>query len=512
VTNQSARHRDLVTAALAAVALTQFARLALRHVGESYFLADQVDVLQKFEAFQRLEPEGLWGSVMSGSAAHALGPFGAIVFGLPVALGLGIDGIHATTSVFLVVATGVAFWQLARLDATFAWLWLTVMTGMRMVWWDAAMFWVNTVLLPLGLLLLALCAALVRRPSLPILAGMTLVLLLALQEHLVALVGVPIQLAGMVLYVSGSGAGRTWSRPPRPRDALYFGLVLAIGLLPYVVAEAQTGFQNSRAMFSHVGSAVHSSSADGRRAAAETLVLAADPLALWPASLVQPLVMGGGIAFAALVGLIAGRRGGIGPDPSGQSSDERWRLRTLSWLVTCALVGVIGQALFFLVMARPLNGLHYAILLAPWYAVPPAALAAGLLPHRGAAATLTPAVLGVAAILLLVFRAPGLADFYAERTPWNYRAIVTALDSLCGDQTVDTIEGPGLRNELTAGYDSVLRYLMKRGYTRCRYQAGSRIVIAADRSGHFDDALDVEGRRFRREQVVPPGLARYRAP
>src|SRR3954468_7173681 len=98
------------TAILAGVAFVLFGQLALRHVGESYFLADQVDQLQKFEALLRLDPggvggrrvaefrgvrragpEGLGGPAKAGTRARALGPFGAVVFGLPVALGFGID-------------------------------------------------------------------------------------------------------------------------------------------------------------------------------------------------------------------------------------------------------------------------------------------------------------------------------------------------------------------------------------------------------------------------------------
>src|SRR3954468_10277637 len=193
------------TAVLAGVAFVLFGQLALRHVGESYFLADQVDQLQKFEALLRLDPEGLWGPAMSGTAARALGPFGAVVFGLPVALGFGIDVIHAITSLLLVIAAALAFWQLARMDVPMAWMWLIVFTAMRLVWWNAAMFWVNTTLLPLGLLLLSTFAAMLRRPSLRTLAAMTGVLLLALQEHLVALVGIPVLLIGMVVFFLGRG-------------------------------------------------------------------------------------------------------------------------------------------------------------------------------------------------------------------------------------------------------------------------------------------------------------------
>ena len=198
----------LLNVVLAGAALLLFVRLALRHVGDSYFLADQVDQLQKFEALLRLDPDGLWGPAMSGTTARALGPFGAFVFGLPVALGFGIDAVHAFTSLLLVIAAGIAFWQLARTDIVFAWVWLIVLTSMRMVWWNAAMFWVNTLLLPLGLLLLALFAAMVRRPSVPKIAATTLVLMCALQQHLIALVGIPVLLVAIVrFWTSNTGQG-----------------------------------------------------------------------------------------------------------------------------------------------------------------------------------------------------------------------------------------------------------------------------------------------------------------
>ena len=482
-----------------------------------YFLADQVDVLQKFEALLRLQPEGLWGSVMSGSSAHALGPFGAIVFGVPIALGFGIDAIHAFTSLFLVAATALAFWQLARLGTPLAWVWLIVFTSMRMVWWDAAMFWVNTVLLPMGLLLLALFAANLRRPAMTTLTSVLLVLLLALQEHLIALVGVPVLVMSGAAFVyrrraRASALIAVGESPPSTPigetspawTRAYFALVMVIGLLPYTIAEAQTGFENTRAMFSHVDTAVHSSSADGRQAALETLVLATDPAGMWPDSTARAVATGGGLTLAALLVILYRRRQATG--------QERIRLDALLWLVLTMVVAVIGQALFYLAMARPLNGLHYAILLAPWYAIPIAALVAALAPRRGPAAWIVSPALGLAAVVLLIVRAPELADRYAERTPWNYRAIVSALDSLCAGHAVDTVEAPGLRNELTPGYDSVLRYLMTRGYTQCRYEPGAPIVIAGDRSGHFDETLELNGRRLAREQVVDPGLARYRAP
>ncbi len=203
------------TVVLGAVALLLFALLTQRHVGESYFLADQVDQLQKYEAALRLEPEGLWGPAMSGTAARALGPFGALIFGLPVSLGLGIEAIHALTSLLLAIAAGLAFWQLARLNQVLAWGWLIVFTAMRMVWWNAAMFWVNTLLLPLGLLVLALFAANLRHASTAKVAGIALVMLLALQVHLVALVGLPILLlaAGLDLPVSDAAGRALTARP-----------------------------------------------------------------------------------------------------------------------------------------------------------------------------------------------------------------------------------------------------------------------------------------------------------
>jgi hypothetical protein len=493
----------VLTAVLAVVAFALFATLAVRHVGESYFLADQVDQLQKFEALLRLEPEGLLGGQMSGTEARALGPFGALVFGVPVALGLGINAIHALTSMFLVLAAALAFWELLQLDRTMAWAWLIVFTAMRMVWWNAAMFWVCTLLLPLGVLQFALFAAILRNPTSLKLTGMMLVLLLALQVHLVALVGLPLLV--LAFFVSSRRGAREAESGSRSAAHVVVALLLVAAVVPYAAAEAQTNFRNTRAMVDHVDTAVRAGGGQGRSAAIETLVLAADPAGTAPAA-PPKLVIGAGAMGALMALLLASVR-----RTRASSEEERRQNGSLLWLTTAAAVGIAGQAIFFLVMARPLNGLHYAILLAPWYAVPPAALIASLLPRRGVAGVFAAAVVGIAAIDLLVFRAPGLADRYAELTPWNYRAIVAGLNTLCADQPVDTIEGTGLRDEINPSYDPVLRYLVKRGYTRCRYEKGARTIIDGDRSGTFDTSLASAGRRYTREAVVPPGLARYRA-
>ena len=509
----------LLNVVLAGAALLLFVRLALRHVGDSYFLADQVDQLQKFEALLRLDPDGLWGPAMSGTTARALGPFGAFVFGLPVALGFGIDAVHVFTSLLLVIAAGIAFWQLARTDIVFAWVWLIVLTSMRMVWWNAAMFWVNTLLLPLGLLLLALFAAMVRRPSVPKIAATTLVLMCALQQHLIALVGIPVLLVAIVRFWTsntGSGLPRPRGAGSRPRAsassafgsgvwraAIAIGTVVAVGLIPYAIAEGRTRFENTRAMFSHVDAAAHSSSAAGRQAALDTLVLATDPMTLLP-SPGTAITFGALVASVAVLLLLWRRRHDATVD--GTTATD-----ALLWLVTAAVVSIAGQALFFLLMARPLNGLHYAMLLAPWYPVPLAALVAGIVPRRGSVPPLRVAVaLGFVSIALLIGRGPTLADRYAERTAWTYRAIVGALDSLCAGEAVNTLEGQGLVNELTPSSDSVLRYVMKRGYAACRYNPASTVLIVANRTGMFDPSIESDGRRFVRERVVEPGLARYR--
>jgi hypothetical protein len=494
---------DVITAVLAVVAFALFAWLALRHVGESYFLADQVDQLQKFEALLRLEPEGLLGGQMSGTEARALGPFGAIVFGVPLALGFGIDAIHGLTSIFLVLAAALAFWELSRLDRSMAWAWLIVFTAMRMVWWNAAMFWVCTLLLPLGVLQLALFTAILRNPTSLKVTSMTLVLALALHVHLVALVGLPLLVLALV--VSSRRGVRETESAPRGVAHVVVALLLVAAVVPYAAAEGQTDFRNTRAIGNHVDTTVRSGGQQGRSAALETLVLATDPAGVAPAAPATTVIGAGAIvAFVALLLALVRRT-------RAASAEEHRQNGSILWLTIAAAVGVAGQAIFFFLMARPLNGLHYAILLAPWYAVPPAALIAGLLPRRGVAGVLAAAIVGIAAIDLLVFRAPSLADRYAERTAWNYRAIVAGLDSLCADQQVDTVEGPGLVDEINPSYDPVLRYLMKRGFTRCRYEKGARILVAGTRDGTLDPSLAVAGHRYTREEVVPPGLARYRA-
>jgi len=75
---------------------------------------------------------------------------------------------------------------------------------------------------------------------------------------------------------------------------------------------------------------------------------------------------------------------------------------------------------------------------------------------------------------------------------------------------IDTLRANSWVNALTPSSDSVLRYVMKRGYAACRYDPASTVLIVANRTGMFDPSIESDGRRFVRERVVEPGLARYR--
>jgi hypothetical protein len=470
---------------LGAIAVVLFAWLTQRHVGQSYFLADQVDQLQKFEALLRLQPEGLLGPGMSGTQARALGPFGAAVFGLPISLGLGINAIHACTSVLLALATAVAFFAVLPIGPAFAWTWLLLFTAMRITWWNAGMFWVNTLLLPLGLLMLALSARSLRRPSRGALVALVLLLLLALQVHLAALVAIP---------VIAVVAMATWRRTIAGRGSLpvliAVGALALVAMLPYAIAEAKTRGQNTRAIFAHVDDAVHAENGAGRAAAIETLVDALDP-AEWLSGSGPVFPIAAGLAVLAIA-LACGR---------GRNG-----------LVIATAVGIGGQALFFLLMARPLNGLHYVSLLAPLYPVPLAAIVERVIRlGNRSMTTRAPLALAAATLAFLILRGPVLADRYAEPTTWTYSRIVAALNQLCGGEAAQTIEGPGLADGMNPQFDGVLGYLIKRGLTRCRYDATADVLIVGNRSGSgFADWRDVAGNRFRREAIAEPGLARYR--
>jgi hypothetical protein len=480
----------MATALLAAGVFLLFGWLTQRHVGHSYFLADQVDQLQNYEALLRFEPRGLLGGGMSGTEAHALGPLGALIFGLPVTLGLGVDAIHALTSLLLAVTAAVTFFELAQVNAAFAWTWLLVLTAMPITWWNAGILWSNTLLLPIGLLMLAVTARGLRRPSATAPLLLLLLLTLALQLHLIAVVAIPL-LAGVAF------ASRRQFHSVGARPVVVVAVLVLAGLTPYAIAEARTGARNTRAMFAHVDAAVHSDRSAGRTAAVDTLVQASDPDDLLPRSRPRIVLLAGGLM--AVLALAASRlTPGLDPE--------------LCWLVAAAVGSIAWQALFFLAMARPLNGFHYVTLLAPLYPIPFAAViaaATSALDRRthGMLAT----SLGIVTLVLLATRGTLLADRYAESTAWTYRGIVSALDTLCGGETARTIEGPGLADDMNPDYDGVLAYLMKRGFSRCGYDAASDLLIADNRDGReFQQTRDVNGESFMREAVAAPGLARYR--
>ena len=482
--NGDVRVRRLHTVVTCA-ALAMFAWLTLRHAGESAFLEDQVDQLQNFESLLRLRPEGLWGAIMSGTVppARALGPLGAIAFGAPVSLGLGIDAVHIETSLLIAMATAVCFAALSRIDVIVAWLWLAVFAATGVVWWNAAMLWSNALLLPAGLTIATLAVSCLRTPNRATFGWLAVAVLYALQLHLVSVVALPIvAIVGAVTYRAATPVTRihAW--------AIAVAAVLAIA--PYVTAEAMTGFANTRAIVGHLESPSVGSARDAG-SAVMSLAIATDPMRLLDA--VGLGVLPATVVFAALA-IVA----------------LRW-LRTgeLFWLTVCAVAAIAGQALFLLWMSRPFAGFHHVTLLAPMYAVVPAVvLRHGL--FRQPQPTRVVCAIGGMVLVLLIGAGPWLADRYAERTPWSYSRIRATLDALCGGLGVDTDEGPAFAARLNPEYDGVLRYMMKRQLTSCRYAPSSPVVIAAARDGVYPASKTLGGATLYREVVLPPGIARYR--
>jgi hypothetical protein len=462
-----------------------FTWLTVRHASESAFLEDQVDQLQNYESLLQVRPEGLWGAIMSGTVppARALGPLGAIAFGLPVSLGLGVNAVHVETSLLIAIATAVCFVAFSRIDALVAWLWLAVFSATGVVWWNAAMLWSNTLLLPLGLTIAALAASCLRDPSRATLGWLVVAVLYALQLHLVAIVAVPIvSIVGAVTFRD--------ARPVRGVHAWAIVAVAVLAIAPYMLAEVMTGFANLRAITGHLGSSAVGSASD-TGSATMSLAIAMDPTRLLDA--IGLGVLPATIAGAAVVALAL------------------WWLRTgpLFWLTVCAAAGIAGQALFFLWMSRPFAGYHHVTLLAPFYAVAPAVvLRRGL--FRPAVPVRVVSVTGGVVLALLIALGPLFADRHAERTPWTYSRIQATLDALCGEMPVGTDEGQAFAAVLNPQYDSVLRYMMKRGMTRCRYEPSSPVVIAAARDGQYPASKTIGSATFYRELVLPPGIARYR--
>ena len=499
--------------ALALVALVLFARLAVRHVGDSVFLADQADQLQNFEQLLRFEPDGLWGPVFQQTVppARTFGPIGAVIAGVPVSLGLGIVSVHAATSLLLVAAVMAAFAALFRLDARLAWCWLILFLASIVVWWNVAMNWSNTALPSIGALTLCATTACLRRPTLARFGLMMLIAWLGWEFHLVSSpVWVPVVLVAVLT------AGRALRRPwPRPTMAwLALALVLAVG--PYLVAEFRTGFFNTRALFGHARDE-RPDRALGRQSFAEVLEIAADPSGYLAAAGITgwtAVALAAGIALAAM--LLWGRqmRGsrktgdGRSPGVTATAAGEE-QASIVFWLVVASVLAIVAQALFFVAVNRPLLGRHYTAVLAPFYVLPLAALATWWLdrlprPLHGISAT----ALGAACLAVLVWVAPAWADEYRERTDWTYDRIQGAITTLCGQGSARTVDGPGFATS-APGHDGALSYLLSRGLVPCRYDAAADRLLVAGRDMEFPpERVEADG-TFRLERIIPPGIASY---
>jgi hypothetical protein len=281
--------------------------------------------------------------------------------------------------------------------------------------------------------------------------------------------------------------------------------VLAVG--PYLVAELSTGFFNTRALFGRA-SDERPDRALGRQSFVEVLHIAADPsgyLAAVGISGWAAVFLALGVAVAAMVlwGMEARRTprraDGGRPAPS-----------IAFWLVVSSLAAIVVQASFFVAVNRPLLGRHYTAVLAPFYVIPFAALAAWLLdrlPRR--VEGVTGAALGAVCIALLLLVAPRWADAYRERTDWTYQRITRAVTTLCEGGSARTFEGPGFATE-APGHVGVLQFLLTRGFTNCRYDPRADRLLVGGRDLQYPPVRMEPDGEFRLEGGLPPGIAVYR--
>jgi hypothetical protein len=267
-----------------------------------------------------------------------------------------------------------------------------------------------------------------------------------------------------------------------------------------------TGFTNTGAILAQ---AANDKSADGGAQvdiALPVLHRAADPAGLmeragvtgWPAVALGVVVV---LASLSLWGVTAWTsRGG---SLSGRDA--------VFWLVAASAAGIAGQAAFFVRENRELLSYHYIAILVPLYSVPAAALAAwplarGSRPVRDLAAL----ALAGACLALMVWRAPDWADDYWERTPWTYRGIAAAVDTLCPPgEAARTAEGPAFQS-LMPGHDGVLEYLMTRRLVPCRYDGAADHLLAASREKDYPPVRQEPDGLFRLVEIVDPGIAAYR--
>ena len=490
--------RTLLPAVLALGVFVTFAVLTQRHVGGSVFLVDQADQLQFFERLLRFEPEGFWGPIMTspGPPTRSIGPLGAILFGVPVALGFGVDAVQAVTSALLVLTTAGAFAALFRIDPRFAWIWLILLLANPIVWWNAGTLWANTLLLPVGNVLLVFMALCLRQPTVGRWCGMFLTAIFGAHISLVAITAVPP--VAVVALRTGRAA---WRRRPGRLVVLALAVVSFMAVGPYLAAEGMTGFANTRAILAQAATDKSGDGAANADIALPVLRRAADPAGLMEKAGVSGWATVGLGAAIVLASLAMWRPRGDGS--SGQDA--------VFWLVVTSAVGIAGQAAFFVRENRDLLSYHYVAILVPLYAVPGAALVAGLFARRSMPVRdVVGAVAGIACLVLVVWRAPGWADDNWERTPWTYGAIAGAVATLCpSGENARTVEGPAF-DSLMPGHDGVLKYLMTRRLVPCRYDEASDRLLAASRDKDYAPSRQEADGMFRLEQVVDPGIAVYR--
>lgn len=461
--------------------------LALPRVGGTIFLADQIDQIQQFFNLLKGDLTALYGPYMSATNPKVfnLGPLGAVLFGLPTALGADPNALH----VIFILLLGVSFipfiLEVARYNGPLAMIWTATIIALPNFWWLHSLIWVNIFLLPMSFFTLASYLAFLRKKDLKSFVILFSLFAFGLHIHSSSFLALPLMVhASIVLFFEIKKKKLAWTLP------LSAALLLALACLPYTIAEVASSFQNTRAAFQNLGT--HSDPKAGFDAAVTatsmlftTFGIAYGSQIFWIASVALSLAL----AYFCWASFKRIR------EDIGSPLDYF----TLMWPLL-----LLFQFFFFKKMGRPLQGPHYTVYFLPIITFPWALILSRILARIKMESAL--AFTAAVAISLVSFRSID-KEFHAY--PWNFSSTKTSLEKICEETPVVRTWEHGSFVGYIEGIRPVLSYIIHNYIPGCEVVNSSDYVLLPRMNSDFAESIQVEGVEYVRKRVDGPGIAVY---
>ncbi len=481
--------------------------LSLRFFGHSDFQSDQIDQLVRFATLIKIPSvRAFYGPYMSETVpvVYNLGPIFSALLAFLTNVGLDPDQIHFVCSILNYAGCCTLFFLIFKIflirgHGLLVLIWSGLVFSSHLFVQQAQQLWVNNFITLASLSTLYFYLRFEARPNLNNLVLLFCVFFTGLHLHATAIVGV-------ILLVFAIFRHFLSVKNDSKKVNLQTWLFLIFAVVPYLLAELFTNFENTRAIFANIFHHSQNSLSEfqGFRAAKKSLYQFVEVLGLFPAEnspkvLRQIVAFGFGLIFVGL-------------------AREKYRCKRLSFsqeFLFLTLSTVCFMGLFFLSLNHRIGGPHYFYYGLIFFTYPWAYVLESSVNKifRNNSAKVTWVISGGCA-LGVIFTEVRLDRLKSNRT-YSYRDILNTLNLICETEKVLAVLEPSPDFETfpdPAYKTSALKYILKSAASGCHYDEKSMLLVALTGAG-TEPAINISfaSKAFVLHSRFDHGISLYKA-